>query len=106
MRPAGLEPATPGLEGQSRNVEPASAQSLAAGAMPCCHAEHQHLAAGRPTERILSGMTEEEAKRALDKLLDVSWKSVGAAGWNRYQLHGRGALLASIHMLDGRSDSM
>jgi hypothetical protein len=51
-------------------------------------------------------MTEGEAGRALDRLLDVAWRSIAASGWNRYQLHGRGALLASIHTLHGRSNSM
>lgn len=51
-------------------------------------------------------MTEPEAERAFERLLDVAWRSIAAAGWNRYQLHGRGAVLASMHMLDGRSGSM
>ena len=51
-------------------------------------------------------MTEEETKRTLQALLDVAWQSIAASGWTRYQLFGRGALLASIHMLEGRSNSM
>jgi len=38
VRPAGLEPATTGLEGQSPNVQPTRGQSIASGAMPRRHA--------------------------------------------------------------------
>jgi hypothetical protein len=37
-RPAGLEPATPGLEGEIRMPEVARVQRLTMGAMPRCHA--------------------------------------------------------------------
>jgi hypothetical protein len=50
--------------------------------------------------------TVDEADQALARLLDGSWRSIAASGWNRYQLHGRGALLASFAMLDGASAGM
>jgi len=42
-RPAGLEPATPGLEGENRVAQPASSQELTKGAMPECHAASQSI---------------------------------------------------------------
>ena len=51
-------------------------------------------------------MTEEEIERTLQALLDVAWQSIAGSGWTRYQLFGRGALLASSHMLESRSNSM
>jgi hypothetical protein len=37
-RPAGLEPATPGLEGEIPNAQNVGIQQLVQGAMPRCHA--------------------------------------------------------------------
>lgn len=51
-------------------------------------------------------MDEIETDVALDRLLDRAWTEIAAAGWNRYQLHGRGALLASFEMLKGQSSGM
>ena len=59
-----------------------------------------------PASRDAVSMTEEETERRIQALLDADWQSIAASGWTRYQLYGRGALLASIHMLEGRSNSM
>lgn len=50
--------------------------------------------------------THEEIDRAVTVLLDLFWTHIAASGWNRYQLHGRGALLASVAMLNGQSHTM
>lgn len=45
-------------------------------------------------------------ERGLAVLLDIAWPRIAASGWNRYQLYGRGALLASKRMLEGKSFDM
>jgi len=51
-------------------------------------------------------MLNSETEQAVEKLLDAFWVPIAASGWNRYQLHGRGALMASVLMLEGKADSM
>ena len=51
-------------------------------------------------------MLSHETEAAVERLLDVAWTAIAASGWNRYQLHGRGALLAPMSMLDGKSNTM
>lgn len=40
---------------------------------------------------------------AVAALLDVAWTNIAATGWNRYQLHGRGAVLLSMAIFEGKS---
>ena len=47
-----------------------------------------------------------DPERAFPALLDFAWVRIAASGWNRYQLYGRGALLASMQMLKGKSHDM
>ncbi len=51
-------------------------------------------------------MNEAEIEQACDALLDRVWEQIASSGWNRFQLHGRGALLASVEMLKGNSVGM
>jgi len=51
-------------------------------------------------------MRDNEIEVACDGLLGRAWKPIAASSWNRYQLHGKGALLASIRMLTGESSEM
>ena len=50
--------------------------------------------------------SELDLERTFAALLDVVWVNIAASGWNRYQLYGRGALLASMQMLEGKSHDM
>jgi len=50
--------------------------------------------------------SEHDLEEALGILLDSHWTRIAASGWNRYQLYGRGALLASVLMLEGKSVDM
>ena len=50
--------------------------------------------------------SELDPERAFAALLDVAWVNIAASGWNRYQLYGKGALLASMQMLEGKSHNM
>lgn len=47
-----------------------------------------------------------DPERGLAVLLDIAWPRIAASGWNRYQVYGRGALLASKRMLEGKSFDM
>lgn len=46
-----------------------------------------------------------ETEALVERLLDIAWTAIAASGWNRSQLHGRGALLGSVSMLDGTSNT-
>jgi hypothetical protein len=51
-------------------------------------------------------MVEHVFETAVETLLDAAWMPIAASGWNRYQQHGRGALLASMSMLERKSNMM
>jgi hypothetical protein len=51
-------------------------------------------------------MAQDETERRVERLRDAAWKSIAASGWNQCQLHGKGALLGSMLMLEGKSSSM
>ena len=55
-RPAGLEPATPGLEGEIRADKLSSHQQLTQGAMPGCHAVPRFARVEHASRNILPDM--------------------------------------------------
>jgi hypothetical protein len=57
-RPAGLEPATPGLEGEIPVIEPLHHQQLTPGAMPRCHADSPARVTPRSTNDAASIRTD------------------------------------------------
>ena len=58
-------------------------------------------------DQLLDGLIDDGlVDRLVDRLIDGAWRNIAASGWNRYQLYGRGALLASMDMLAGKSFDM